>query len=160
MSDAAFTCNDYGADVVVENGDLRADDGLATAVLIALFTDARAPSYDVLPAGVSSLRGWWGDSDAEEETGSLLWLVSREKMLPETAEKVREWATDALRWLVDEEIAESYNVQTQLIKLYYLQITIKINRGNAQRYDYLWDAVRKYTEETIQSTTIKIIFED
>ena len=62
MSDAALNWYDYGADIKVENGDIVPDNGLATSVLISLFTDARAPSPDALPPGESSLRGWWGRS--------------------------------------------------------------------------------------------------
>lgn len=160
MSDAALTWNDFGADIAIENGDLRADEGLATAVLVSLFTDARAPSVDLLPEGATGLRGWWGDFDSDEPTGSLLWLINREKVIPETAEKAREYCVEALRWLIDEEIAESYEVDVKLIKLYYMQITIAVRRGTAQRYDYLWQAVEEYTEQTVQSNTIKVIFED
>ena len=43
--------------------DLQGDDGLMTAVIISLFTDARAHDDDPLPderVGVSSdRRGWW-----------------------------------------------------------------------------------------------------
>ena len=53
--------------------DLQGDDGLMTAVIISLFTDARAHDDDPLPderVGVSSdRRGWWGDClpDAQGE---------------------------------------------------------------------------------------------
>lgn len=72
--------------------DLQGDDGLMTAVIISLFTDARAHDDDPLPderVGVSSdRRGWWGDClpDAQgeqtlESIGSRLWLLWREKDL-------------------------------------------------------------------------------
>lgn len=49
MGDAALNWYDFGADIKVENGDLLADQGLATSVLISLFTDARSPSEKLLP---------------------------------------------------------------------------------------------------------------
>lgn len=158
MSDAVLEWHDYGADVSIQGGDLVADDGLATPVLVSLFTDARAPSFDVLPDEDSSLRGWWGDFDQDDNTGSLLWLISREKLLPEVAERAREYCVDALRWLTDEDIAESYDVDVQLIKPEYMQIKIRIHRGGAVRYDYLWDAIEDYATQRIQRTSIEIEF--
>ena len=61
MSDAALVWFPFGADININNGDLSADNGLATAVMISLFTDARAPDLTLLPAGENDVRGWWGD---------------------------------------------------------------------------------------------------
>lgn len=158
MSDAALQWSDFGADIAIDNGDIVSDNGLATSVLISLFTDARSPSEKLLPAGEDSLRGWWGDFDSDETTGSLLWLISREKTLPETAERAREYCVAALRWLIEEDIAESYTVEATLVKPFSIQIKIAILRGDAKRYSYLWEAVAEYAGATVQNTSIKIQF--
>lgn len=159
MGDAALNWYDFGADIKVENGDLLADEGFATSVLISLFSDARAPSENLLPPGETSLKGWWGDIDRNaEKTGSLLWLIDREKMLPEVAERAREYCVNALAWIKDEDIAETVRVETQLVRPQSLQIRIFIERGTARRYSYLWDGVKDYAGVTVQNTTIKLQF--
>lgn len=60
--DAVLNC----ADIALKNGALDTDDGLRTAILISLFTDARALDDDVLPAP-EDRRGWWGDAIPEIE---------------------------------------------------------------------------------------------
>lgn len=158
MTDAALNWYDFGADINIENGDLAADNGLATGVLISLFSDARAPSESILPPGEKSLRGWWGDLDTTEKTGSLLWLINREKTISEVAERAREYCEECLRWVLDEQIAERITVETTLIKPQSLQIKILIERGTAKKYSYLWDGVKEYAGVTIQNTSIKLQF--
>lgn len=158
MTDAALNWFDYGADISIENGDIQADNGLATSVLISLFSDARAPSPAVLPIGEDSRRGWWGDLDAEDMTGSLLWLIRREKAIPEVAAKAQQYCVEALRWLKDEEIAESYSVEATIIKPFSLQIKISIVRGTARRYSYLWKAVEDYAGMVVQNTSVQLQF--
>lgn len=158
MSDAALNWYDFGADIKVENGDIVADNGLATSVLISLFSDARAPSAKMLPAGEAELKGWWGDLDDERKTGSLLWLINREKTIPEVAARAQEYCINALQWLKDEDIAENYTVEAALVRPFSLQIKIAIERGAALGYSYLWDAVKEYAGATVQNTSIKLQF--
>lgn len=159
MSDAALIWNDFGADVKVENGDLVSDEGLASAVLVSLFTDARSPSEALLPAGEVGKRGWWGDiSASDRKTGSLLWLINREKTTNETAARAREYALEALQWLKDDDIAENVEVVATLVKPFALQLKITITRGKARRYSYLWDAVALYAGATVQNTSIQLQF--
>lgn len=157
MSDAGLIWNDAGADVLVQNGDLFPDNGLATAVLISLFTDARAPSAIALPQGETTMRGWWGDL-AQRTTGSLLWLIFREKMVPEVAERAREYTETALGWMIEEGFCEKVEVTATLMPPQSLQLIIKIYRGQAKAYSYLWDAVAQYSETAVQNTSIKLHF--
>lgn len=157
MSDAQLVWNDYGADIQVQNGDIVPDDGLASAVLISLFTDARSPDAALLPPGELSLRGWWGDL-SDRTTGSLLWLINREKVTNEVAARAREYALSALQWLKDEGIAEKVEVVSTLVRPFSLQLKITITRGAAKRYSYLWDAVDLYRGATVQNTSIQLQF--
>ena len=66
-------------DLVIENDDLKIDEGLETAVLISLYTDARV-SDEELPAEEAQKRGWWGDIYPDipnDQIGSKLWLKAR-----------------------------------------------------------------------------------
>ena len=103
MSDLKLTWNEWGADATVEGHDLVLEDGLATAVILSLFLDARARADDALPDGGTDLRGFWADTVApaaeRDRTGSRLWLLSREKTLPEVLRRAHDYAAEALRWL-------------------------------------------------------------
>ena len=157
MSDAALVWFPFGADININNGDLSADNGLATAVMISLFTDARAPDLTLLPAGENDVRGWWGDIE-EFKTGSLLWLIQREKTLPEVATRAREACLTALAWLEADKIAQKVEVSAAIVKPIGLDISIKIYRGESRRYSYLWDAIKNYESVTVQNTGISIEF--
>lgn len=59
--------------------------------------------------------GWWADSynDDEPPIGSKLWLLSREVLTDSTLKLAREYAEDALQWLVDDHVAESVSVSAE-----------------------------------------------
>lgn len=101
---------DERPDIVVINNDLVVDSGVVTAVLAALFTDARASADDDLPPG-ADLRGHWGDTFTDAPLGSLLWLVNREKITPDLIPRIHEYAATALqRGVVDKGYATGYEV--------------------------------------------------
>ena len=100
------------------NGDISvlsmyADDELTRAVIISLFSWARARDDDQVEG--SRRFGFWGDTydDAGQETGSRLWLMSRSKILPDTVERCRKYAQKALPWPVHEGVADSVHVQAE-----------------------------------------------
>ena len=64
MSDLKLTWNGWGADATVEGHDLVFEDGMATAVILSLFLDARARADDALPDGGTARRGCWADTAA------------------------------------------------------------------------------------------------
>lgn len=137
--DIRLDMHSYGGDIALESGDLAIDHGLATPVLISLFSDGRAGA-DILPVGETDPRGWWPDT-AADRFGSLLWLLSREKMLPETATRAAEYAKRALRWLVDEGIAATVGVEAGLRPPSGLLLVVRISRGQNRKYDYLWRGI-------------------
>jgi phage gp46-like protein len=149
MSDIALSWNEElgGADFALNANDLATDDGLETAVILSLFTDRRAEDSDVLPDGQTDRRGWWGDefSGADgDRIGSRLWLLSREKSVDTVAGRAKEYAREALDWLVDDQIASAVNVQSELVDKRELALSISIQRpgGSAVefRYQYNWAA--------------------
>jgi len=97
--------------------DLESDRGLETAVIISLFTDRRANEDDVLPDSNNlDRRGWWGDltSDFEnDQIGSRLWLLEREKTVPNVVIRAKQYAEEALRWLIDDGVAMKVEVETE-----------------------------------------------
>ena len=91
---------------------LANDDGLATAVIISLWTDRQANSDDVLPSGTDR-RGWWGDelsATAGDKIGSRLWLNDSAKQLASVLLQDRAYAIEALQWLIDDGVASAVDV--------------------------------------------------
>jgi len=92
---------------------LRTESGLRSAVIVSLFTDRRAAPGDEIPDGSNDRRGSWHDNFLDDENdlqGSRLWLLSREKELPQVLIRAREYAEEALKWLVDDGVAEHITV--------------------------------------------------
>lgn len=138
---------DLSCDWLLASPQLDTDDGLETAVLISLFSDRLAGQDDALPDNSSHRRGWWGDSFADIDgdlIGSRLWLLSREKQLAATLQRAREYAREALRWLVDDGIARSVDVDAEFPQQGQLALAVTINRAVTGpvrfRFDTFWGA--------------------
>jgi phage gp46-like protein len=139
LFDTGGTC----LDLVIENGDLKADDTLETAVLISLFSDHYlAP--DELPQEETDPRGWWADNisdPADDEIGSLLWLLERGKTDNETLNTMQDSAIDSLQWLIDEGIAETVNVVVSRPEINKVLFEIEIIKpqGDNIPFKFIWD---------------------
>lgn len=150
--DALLTWNGTSADLGIVNGDLAMDTGLFTAVVISLCSDGRAAFADELPPGVSERRGWWaGDADF----GSKLWLLVREKTTQQTAFRARQYAENALRWMVEDGLAESVTVESEILNPEAIAVAVEIRRGGNKKFDYLWRGMENNDLNTY-STRIKI----
>lgn len=141
MTDLAFRLDETGSDLELELGDLKTDEGLVSAVLVSLWSDARARADDDIPDGGNDVRGYWGQ-ETGDDFGSRLWLYDRSKMGSETENDVREAAESALRWLVAEEIASEVRVATSRGgTLHEIRLEVEIVRGASKIWASLWDAV-------------------
>ncbi len=129
-----------GSDLVVEKGDLAADRGLVTAVLLSLYSDALAPEESALPLLEQDRRGYWAEA-AGDPYGSLLWLLMREKATAESAARAQDYARAALSWLERQGIAKTVEAQAEYRSGGVLFLDVKITRGTARRWASLWDAV-------------------
>jgi phage gp46-like protein len=127
-------------------GDLAADHDLKTGVILSLFTDRRAQDDDALPDPASSKRGWWGDAfggaGQKRRLGSRLWLLAREKQLPEIVLRAREYAQEALQWLVDDGVASRVVVTAEIVDIGVLGLGILIERERRApakfRFEFAW----------------------
>lgn len=150
MSDikTVFIDLERGADYVLDaSSGLAEDSGLESAVIISLFTDRRANADDVLPDGGNDLRGWWADSfndNFNDKIGSRLWLLSREKQLPSVMVRAREYAVEALQWLIDDGVAESVAVEVSNPRMGILALAVSIYRPlrpvTQYRFETFWSA--------------------
>ena len=129
-------------DLAIADGDLVADEGLETAVLLSLYTDRRALAEDELPDDGTDRRGWWCDAYSDRPQGSRLWLLWREKELDRVLRRAEEYASEALEWLIDDGIASAVEVEAIHLRRGVLQLIVGIQRpGRAvleRRYDYVW----------------------
>ena len=121
--------------------DLAGDDTIETAVLISLFSDRRADAADELAIGEDERRGWWGDGLAavrNDRLGSRLWLLGREKVNQETLNRAREYAAEALAWLVEDGVAAAVEIEAewQADGLLAMAVTIELAAGGRFARDF------------------------
>lgn len=112
MSTDAFTT--LSADGMSLGAAAAASTPLVRAVMISLFTWRRANADDALPG--TERMGWWGDNFAPQPPdpiGSRLWLLQRAKLTPDTVARAREYAEEALRWLVQDGVAARVEVEAE-----------------------------------------------
>lgn len=146
MTDLALRWDNvaFGADLALDGASLASDDGLKTAIIVSLFTDARARDDDPLPAP-GDRRGWWGDAQpgiTGDRIGSRLWLLNREKRLASVVARARDYAREALAWLIADGIAQAIEVEAAAIGDQTLAIGVIITRPDGpgrQRFDFTWE---------------------
>ncbi|MBN5198777.1 phage GP46 family protein [Serratia marcescens] len=123
-------------------GDLVSGDDLQTAIIISLFTDRVARDDDDIDGG--DRRGWWGDADEENDIGSRLWLLRRQKLIQAVAQKAEDYSREALQWLVTDGVVSSFSVATQIVYPRRLNMVIRYQRpGNGNdtdmRFFWVWE---------------------
>lgn len=145
MTDARLELGEDGGDLVLDGDDLERDDGLQTAVLISLMSDAREDDLGATPSGLpADSRGWWADT-VRDRFGSKLWTLEREKRTQETLERAREFGVDALQWMIEDGIASLIQVTPSYDSFGRLILEIQITRGTARRYASLWAGTSQVT---------------
>lgn len=119
-----------------------ADAALESAIVISLFCDRQANIDDPLPGGAVHRYGWWADAHARVDgdlIGSRLWLVSREKVQASVLLRAREYAREALQWLIDDGIARSVDVVASVARADVLVLDITIARRETGTFRKLWE---------------------
>lgn len=138
MTDLAIIWTNGRGDIAQDGIDMLTDDSLTTDVTISLFTDRRALDSDTLPDGSDDRRGWWGDSYRDRPIGSRLWLLSREKAMPDTLERARGYAEEALEWLKTAGRVSTVNVRAEQLHQgwLYLYIALTLPDGSVIPYEF------------------------
>lgn len=156
MTEVAMTLQAFGADLALDGADLRAEDGLQTAVFLSLFSDARAPDGWV---GGSDVRGWWPDGP-QDRFGSHLWLLARESLTGDVLARAEGYAEAALLWLVEDGIAERVSVQAARLGTYGVSLEVGIVRGKAKLHQALWGGSRDTRLDGKNGLTVVLQFQD
>ncbi|HSH72335.1 MAG TPA: phage GP46 family protein [Methylophilaceae bacterium] len=131
----------------VESSSLDQADSLIRAVIISLFTWRRANPDDVTEG---AKMGYWGDAaepPAEnDKIGSRLWLLAREKILPSTFNRAREYATEALLWMIADGVATKVTVDAERFNVDGLALIVTIYRVDGSdvvlRFNKAWEIIR------------------
>lgn len=148
MADASMVMTENGGALVLAGFDLARDDGLETAVIISLFTDRRA-SPEQIPVELpqDDLRGYWGDisnATPSDQTGSLLWLLAREKQLPQVLGRAQQYCREALAWMIEDLVATRVEVTAEFIAQGWMLILVDIYKPTGSpvryRFNYEWAA--------------------
>lgn len=131
---------------VLVGADLAGGSDLETAVLLSLFTDRRAGADDVIPDGSGDPRGWWGNTGRTRPLGSKLWLLERAKQTEETRLRARDYASEALAWLVDDGVADDVAVEAVWQGRGYLALSVVISQPGGVpplvlTYQWAWKTV-------------------
>jgi phage gp46-like protein len=142
----AFDGKLMAGDLALDGAALATDGGLATAVVVSLFSDRRARADDALPDSADGdPRGWWGDLVPPVEgdrIGSRLWLLAREKQLPAVVARAKEYTEEALAWLIEDGIASRVEVSAEISRPGVLGLAIAIYRPGGgreeHRFSYIW----------------------
>jgi len=129
----------------IVNGDLATGQDLRTAVLISLFSWRRADLEDIPEDHDPS--GYWGDSFAKnrgDRLGSKLWLLLREKVNNQTIQRARDYAAQALQWLIDDGIARRIDITAERNGVDRLDMLIELYKQDSEvlrlRFDDIWGA--------------------
>ena len=146
MNDIKLFLNNVVSEAIaprIENGDFVADDGLETAVIISLFTDARV-SVEQLPPGEVNQKGWWGDkvSDVDQDKiGSRLWTLSRAKRTTQTLRQYEDYSKEALEWMKEDGVAATINAAAYYdVVTKFLMMNLEIVRPKeTTKYKVNWD---------------------
>jgi phage gp46-like protein len=134
--DNALAEADLGA---AADGGIAEGDELLTAVLISLYTDAYADDGEITE-GVDR-GGWWGDAYAAvdgDRIGSKWWIrLARGRDLPELGAQLRDDGREALRWMIDDGIATSVDVDVtrQASGRYAVFVSVVPTSGAKRTFD-------------------------
>ncbi len=138
------------------DGTLSEEEELATAVRLAVGTDALAGPDDFLPWAVeddNDRRGWWGDTDAEDiwngwPIGCKHWLLRRAKITDPgskegaTVMRAKAYVLDALKPFIDRRICSRVEVEATRVGKERIDVYVIMYRGPKSaielRWQYLW----------------------
>ena len=143
---------------LLSDGTLDDSQALATAVAVALGTDALADINEILPDPDSTDRqGWWGDMDSDAiwggwPIGTKLWLLRRSSLLPPQSKygATQAWANNyiksALQPFVDNKICSWFEIMSVRVTTQRVDILIRMYRGPKAAiqlmYQVLWQGIK------------------
>jgi phage gp46-like protein len=142
---------------LLSDGTLDDSMALATAVVVALGTNALASVDDRLPDPDSTDRqGWWGDMDADViwnawPIGTKLWLLRRSAIestqakFGATQTLVMNYIRDSIQPFVDYKIASRFDIMSVRVDKQQINAVVRLYRGPSAAidlmYQVLWNGI-------------------
>ena len=132
--DYAFTQTVEGYyDLAIVDETLEETEGYDTAILISLFTDARAALEEV--GNALNQRGWWGSITRyfDTEVGSKLWLFEQSRLTENVKLRIGDTVRRSLRWFVEDDIFEAVQVEVDQERTHEIIIRISFVDASTTR---------------------------
>lgn len=154
LGDVALTwSNTLGsADLSILDLDVASERGLVTAMLLSLFLDRRAETDDKPPSGdPRDRRGWWADQFAAvlgDRIGSRLWLLDRSKNTNETKLRAKEYAREALAWMLEDRVVSAITVVVETVAP-VLMLSVEVARPGRDAVTYRFGHAWEHLQEDI-----------
>lgn len=142
MDIALIQTNDGRFDIAIEGNDVKADNGLRSAIIVSLFSDRQAEPDDEISDGTNNRRGYWADQYTGPDgarLGSRLWLLSRSKQTQQVLDRARDYCLEALQWMLNDGVASAIDAQTEWLDRKTLGITVQIFKADGQPYDDVFE---------------------
>lgn len=145
MSDLKLTqYNGFWDLSLTSSGDLETTGGLYEAVMICLFSNARADSTEIKES--QNRYGWWADSILSDgiPIGSKLYQFKRRKLTNEVVELLRETAESSLKSLEDDGVSSRNVVKASRTGLNSVDLIIKIFKPDGIEgfnFSFAWDGI-------------------
>ncbi len=132
----------------LDAGGLLEEEGLASAVILSLFTDRLAEPSDRIPDGTTDRRGVWSDlfrRDQADRQGSRLWLLHREKLTEAVRLRARDYAREALDWMLEDGVADAVAIEAVIVPPDRLDLRVVVSKDGRtlfdNRFGLLWQAL-------------------
>lgn len=112
---------------------------LERLVFVSLFSDARIEDDEIPPDGTTDRRGWWADTDEDDNTGSRLWYLRGRAGV--TAREYEDAIKSALTWMVKDRICTSVTATATIVRSQVAaEVTLTLVSGDVRRIAYpdLW----------------------
>lgn len=113
MQDIAMLKRGDLYDIAFDAGDIKTIEGLETAAVLSLFTDARADKSET--AKTTRRRGWLGNATMftdGHEIGSKLWLLEQARLTDETEKNLQTYVSNCFAWMLKDRLIRSFEVTT------------------------------------------------
>lgn len=149
MQDLKHRINENGLfEISSQGGDFDTVDGFETAILVSLFTNSRRDESDISnPLARGGWIGNWRTAKKQRELGGLCWTVEHERLTANVLNIAREYAKNALNWMIEDGLCRNVEVETLPYKQREIQYNIAITSRDGIKYDYiyLWNKTNAFT---------------
>ena len=127
MEDLRIIHTDNGGDIIASLSTAKTSESLSTAVYLSLFSD----------------RDWWGNEIIDTEYKSNITFLQTATLNNSTRRQIETSAEESLKWLVDQQIAQSVVVDAVIVSPGHVKIDVTIvqNTGTLKKlYEIKWSA--------------------